>query len=370
MKDSRRIDDIEVLRGIAVIFVVLHHANGNLVRFPKDSVIGNFYHWFSGGSGVDLFFAISGFVIARSLLPQYSPGLDSAGFRRVAFNFWTRRAFRLLPSAWLWLGIILLLSVIFNDSGVFKSFETNLKSTIYAVLQIANVRFALTFMRESMGASFPYWSLSLEEQFYILFPFLALLPRRALVAALVCVIAYQLFSPRGIWQMAFRTDAISFGVLIAIMQNTRAYGMVRTLYERYPIVLFVAFPTLLVLIGMSSSHGMDWKHYAKSPVAVFSFLAVLLASLNADISAKCIPFHRAMIWVGARSYAIYLLHVPTYFIVKEAFFRAGARTSEHVLVAAAASTVLIILLAQINYRYIETPLRRRGAEIAQRRFGT
>src|SRR6516165_2846821 len=68
-RGKRRIADIEALRGIAVIGVIVHHAHGNLITWPSrafDSVFRYLDSW----PGVDLFFAISGFVIARSLLPR------------------------------------------------------------------------------------------------------------------------------------------------------------------------------------------------------------------------------------------------------------------------------------------------------------
>ena len=66
---NRKILDIEVLRGIAVLFVVIHHANQNLLSWPNPG-LAQFYAYFGGAIGVDLFFAISGFVIARDLLPK------------------------------------------------------------------------------------------------------------------------------------------------------------------------------------------------------------------------------------------------------------------------------------------------------------
>src|SRR5262249_6765248 len=114
--------------------------------------------------GVDLFFAISGFVIASSLLRQ--PRHRS--FSEFALPFYVRRIFRIWPAALLWLLVPLLASRYFNTSGAFGHTRTLIGESIAASLQVANVYFGLC----QCGKEYVYWSLSLEEQFYILFPLL------------------------------------------------------------------------------------------------------------------------------------------------------------------------------------------------------
>lgn len=99
---SNRIADIEMLRGFAVLFVVIHHANGALFTWSS-SAMSLFYSYFCGGVGVDLFFAISGFVIARDLIPRLRESQGSQVAIAITLAFWVRRAWRLWPSAWLWL---------------------------------------------------------------------------------------------------------------------------------------------------------------------------------------------------------------------------------------------------------------------------
>lgn len=98
----RRIMDIEVLRAIAVLGVLFHHLQGNLFT-DTVPLLENIHAWAQQWWGVDLFFAISGFVIARSLIPALQGCTTRQECWQQTRNFWLRRVFRLLPSAWLWL---------------------------------------------------------------------------------------------------------------------------------------------------------------------------------------------------------------------------------------------------------------------------
>ncbi|MCJ1886163.1 acyltransferase [Pseudomonas sp. LA21] len=366
-----RITDIEILRGFAVVFVVLHHAHGNLINWASPRFDYLTAH-FSGGFGVDLFLAISGFVIARDLLPRLSVAAEQGGVWRCILAFWVRRAWRLLPSAWLWLIVVLAAVLWFNSSGVFGTWRANLDATYAALLQIANWRFVETFMRSEYGASFVYWSLSLEEQFYVLLPLVALLSRRWLPHVLAVLVLYQLFASRGLLMVMFRSDALMLGVLLAIWSRTGLYARLRS-------ALPVRFGAgTLLLAGMSLLMGAFWADvinvgsYKFSLVALGSILLVWIASYDADVLLPEGVMRRLMIWVGTRSYAIYLIHVPAFFAIREGFARLYPSVAvderffyPFVLCAA----VLIVLLSELNFRLIETPLRRKGAVLSRRLAG-
>ncbi len=109
-----RIADIEVLRGISVLYVIASHIAGTLLPWPTPLLGHITRNYVMFWPGVDLFFAISGFVIARSLLPILRAAGSGTEFFSAVLVFWIRRAWRLLPSAWLWLAIILFLAAFFN----------------------------------------------------------------------------------------------------------------------------------------------------------------------------------------------------------------------------------------------------------------
>ncbi|MCH7817788.1 MAG: acyltransferase family protein, partial [Proteobacteria bacterium] len=96
-----RNEDIEILRGVAIIFILVVHIR--LLLIYPSSLYNGFLNLFQLSLGVDLFFVISGFVIANSL--QHSLSGSSTSKYRQLLAFWLKRVFRLLPAAWLWLTV-------------------------------------------------------------------------------------------------------------------------------------------------------------------------------------------------------------------------------------------------------------------------
>ncbi|SIP87334.1 acyltransferase [Aquipseudomonas alcaligenes] len=366
---NRRIAEIEVLRGFAVLFVVVHHANGNLFTWSSEG-LSRFYGVFGGWFGVDLFFAISGFVIARDLVPRLQGCVSQEQAIRTTLAFWVRRAWRLWPSAWLWLMVILFACVFANQSGAFGSLRTNFEATVVAVLQVANLRFAESFMSWPYGASFPYWSLSLEEQFYLLFPLVVLFSRRWLPYVLIALVLAQLFLVRTPMLMVFRTDALALGVLLALWTQHSSYQLARPVIMSRRGIGTLAMLGLFVCLGALSSDVLHTVSIKVGMIALISALLVWLASYDAGYLLRPGIASRALSWLGARSYAIYLIHVPAFFLVREIFYRLaggnGAFGDTHFWPFVLSSGVLILLLAEFNYRLVEVPLRNRGAAVAKR----
>ena len=367
-----RIADIEILRGFAVLFVVLHHAHGNLISWSSPG-LDVFSAYFAGGFGVDLFLAISGFVIARDLLPRLGACADAGSAWRTTLAFWVRRAWRLLPSAWFWLAVLMLEVLFFNGSGVFGSVQANIDASVAAVLQLANLRFAETFGSSEYGASFVYWSLSLEEQFYLLLPLLVLLSRRFLPYVLIVLVVLQLFATRNLLTVMFRSDALMLGVLLAIWSRTAFYQRLRPqLFSRLPGLGALTLLALSALMGAFWSDALDVGLYKFSLIAVGSALLVWIASYDADVLLPGDWLRKLMIWVGSRSYAIYLIHIPAFFTTREIWFRLypGVAPDDRFFYPFVLSaTLLIIVLSELNFRWLETPLRLRGAAIARRLAG-
>ena len=363
-----RITDIEVLRGLAVIGVVIHHARDNLFTWSSPG-LERLAVYFGGWVGVDLFFVISGFVIARTLLPQLQASENSQSAARITLAFWVRLAWRLLPSAWLWLLLMLLGALVFRDSGTFGDLRANLEATVAGFLNIANLRFLDTFMRSEYGASFVYWSLSLEEQFYLLLPLVVLLSRRWLVPVLLLIVLYQLVQERTLAMMVFRCDGMLLGVLLAIWSRHPSYQVARPMFLQ--TLPFKAAIPLLLLLGCLALLGSDELRIATHRMSVITLLCAILVWIASYNDNLFIParLQALFIWLGARSFAIYLIHIPAFFLTREIWSRVSPDAvagPDDLLPYMLTAGALIIFCSELNHRWVEQPLRRRGRTIATR----
>ncbi|MBK3464731.1 acyltransferase family protein [Pseudomonas sp. MF6776] len=366
---GKRIIDIEVLRAIAVLGVLFHHLQGSLF-VDSMPLLEKIHGWAQPWWGVDLFFAISGFVIARSLIPTMRGCTTRQQYWEHTRNFWLRRAFRLLPSAWLWLALMLLCCVLINRSGAFGSVDANFQATLAGVLQYANFRFADSFFRYEYGSSFVYWSLSLEEQFYLLFPLLIVVCRKYLVWALLALVAAQIFTLRTPLLMVVRTDALALGVLLAMWSAQPSYQHWEPTFLRRPWFGLSTLIVIALLLSFLATDRFTLASYRIGSIAVLSALLVWIASYNRDYLMPVAGLRRILAWVGSRSYGIYLIHIPAYQLVRELVFRLDSAgwpsPSGHPTVMIFIAIFLIVLLSELNYRLIEIPMRNRGAALVAR----
>ncbi len=363
-RTPNRLPEIEVLRGIAVAGVVLHHAFGTVLTTPHRR-LDMLAHYVDYGVGVDLFFAISGCVIARGLLPAIAACRTRRDFVTAAGAFWLRRAWRLLPSAWLWLAIILAASAWFNQSGLFGTVATNTWAMLAGILDFANVRFAALFKQHFYGASFAWWSLSLEEQFYFLLPLACFVLRRRLGPLLLIFVLIQFPLPaRSIWQEVFRNQAILMGVLLALWEARPSFSSLGVRLARLPIVVPRAIVALLLLsLGWLGKQGLTAPGQIGA-IALVSTALVYLAAQDRGLILGAGAARKILLWVGARSYAIYLVHVPAFFAAREIWLRLGGAGSD--LKPALTALALIALAAELNWRCVEQPLRAHGVRVADR----
>ena len=367
---KKRIDDIEILRAFAVLLVIIEHMQINLFAWGTPA-LKFFYQHFSGWSGVDLFFVISGYVIARDFVPRLQATESRREYFRATFVFWIRRFWRLIPSAWTWLLVILLASLFFNSSGVWGSFAANAKTVLSAFLQLANFYGASIYGQSFPGAAFVYWSLSLEEQFYIVLPFLVLFSGKRLPLVLCLIVIPQLLLHRDTPLLALtRTDALFLGVLIAIWSRSVSYLRFQPRFLRHPLLAAGFMVSALLVLGIGGSEMLPIKDYRYGIISCVSGLLVLAASFDQDYFSRPAWLNAPLLWVGTRSYALYLIHMPSYFLTREIWFRLapeGTRfNTGYTFYFLGTALVLLIVLSELNFRLIETPLRKRGVEIARR----
>jgi peptidoglycan/LPS O-acetylase OafA/YrhL len=372
MPRSDKNRDIEVLRAFAISYVIATHWVPHFLgRF---GAIGPaFQNYTALASGVDLFFCISGYVIAKSTLAAASAEASLGSF---ALPFWIRRVFRLWPSAWLWALIPVALSVVWNRSGGFGATGPAVIDAGMAVLNVENFHYYHCLRTASCGPLGVYWSLSLEEQFYWIFPILLLLVRRpVLMATLAAAAAVQILLPRPnsfssaepslLWLI--RTDAICLGILLALLERA---GRVVPAPSILRTPARAGLVTLALLAVLATAAAPAW-HLTRSTglLALASGALVWIARFDRDLILPRTRLDPMVLWIGSRSYSLYLIHAVAGRTASELRDRmvslaphAGQRLGP--LAGVLLTIGLTIGLAELNFRLVETPLRLLGRRIA------
>lgn len=377
MRNNAKNREIEQLRAVSICFVVFGHSF-ILSPFVAERIMP-LIPYLGFGVGVDLFFCISGFVVARAYCDYFDRYRDSRQFWLATRMFWLRRIYRLLPSAWLWVVVGLTLAIFFNSTGVFMGVEQNLKSAVAIASFTAN--FA-GFYGNWLAPNDVYWSLSLEEQFYFCFPLFLLLitGRRARIVVLLLVVAVQFPLERNIFGgeavptflAMFRVDGFAWGILVFLFSRSTWYLRLEPRYLQRKPVAFAATVLLLYLLLAVFAKFTVWS-ISLGLVAFISAVLVWLASYSNGYLFGFQGVSLGMQWLGARSYGIYLIHMPVFRFTHEASTRylqasGESSTAADVPFLLLFAGVLIVALAELNFRYVEEPLRRMGAARAKRKL--
>ena len=370
------IEDIQILRGVAVLMTVGTHLFW-LVTWGPATWLNVLHSYFSLGTGVDLFFVISGFVITRDIMRRFPSAGSPVEYWRETAKFWVRRVFRIWPTAWFWLTIILVLTLFFNDSGVFGSFRPNFASVLSAFAQVANLRYwSLDANHIGIAGPMPaldvFWSLSLEEQFYIALPFVLFFFPRSFSKILLAVAVVLIVIPRQ-WPTFgwyFRIDPVIAGVMLAVWRDSSIYGVFEP-----DFLSKTAVGKVVLLIGMivmiSGVAALNVAPIAQGMTTIFCAMLVFVATFDRGYVMPNRFVRAVFMWVGSRSYAIYVVHGVAYFLVREIWFRVGPyaydRGIEYRTVCFGAAALLIVIFAEFNFRCIENPLRKMGKRLTEGR---
>lgn len=337
LSSTRYRPDIDGLRTLAVLPVVLFHAG----------VPG-----FGGGYvGVDIFFVISGYLIAGILLSDLERGRYSIG------RFYERRIRRIFPALSVVVAATLAAGAVLLTPAVLVEVS---KSALAVGAFASNFFFwkSVDYFADAHAVQplLHTWSLAVEEQFYIVFPpFLALLFRRRWpLVPILAALALASFAgaavlvhlkPSATFYLPFtRAWELLAGVLIAAgaaprnvsAQGRAAAGAIGLAMVLLPVFLYTSktvFPGLAALPPVLGSVLIIWSGEA-GPTRTARLLA-------------CKP----LVWVGLISYSLYLWHVPVF---SYGSYLAGGTMPP---AGAAAAIVLCFALAWASYRWVETPFR-------------
>ncbi|MGA9279125.1 acyltransferase family protein [Ilumatobacter sp.] len=344
---------LDGVRAIAVIAVVAFHSGAR---------------WASGGYlGVSVFFTLSGYLITTVLLAEHA----STG--RIALGtFVGRRLRRLAPASLLTLGALTVLAI----AGIGTAAADSARHLRWAAAHLANwdqLTAGSTYADAVSGAAerspvLHFWSLAIEEQFYLVWPIvmivgLALLRRfdrgHFVVVPAVALIASWVFvaflanggeAERIYLHSGSRAAEVLTGCLLAVVLRHRP----SITPNRFPLapVCGLAIVAAIVLTGSSSS---AWPYRGGLPI--FALLSAgLIVGLGRPSRFSGVVGSGPLVWIGRRSYGIYLYHWPIFVLVP----LVGAGIAAHAL-----RLVAVVAVAAVSYRWIEQPIRTRATGTAQ-----
>lgn len=366
--------DVEVLLGVGVLGVLAAHLPVVLHGMGAvENSLGAPYFDLRGG--LTLLFVLAGFIGAREMLSRLA-GVEGAGGRlRAVGAFWLDCIGRIGPSAWIWLAVMAGCAIGFNRSGAFGAPADNARSLLAALFAVENVRSALA-PQGAEAAAHAYWAVSLLVQFCLFLPVAALLCGRRLAVALVAAVLVQVFRPsaQGDIESLFRTDGLCLGALLAIWARGSTYRLFEpTILRSRPLWRALVPLLLLALFGAVNSPSLHIVAFVSGIGALLCAALVWLASFEQGyvVRAGSLP-QRLLAWVGSRASVIYLAHIPAYLMAREIWFRLDplSLTAQppHQLRFLLTALALLLLASELNYRLVETPLRRIRPALVARLF--
>jgi peptidoglycan/LPS O-acetylase OafA/YrhL len=323
---------------------------------------------FGGGSiGVDIFFVLSGFLITTLLIGEFEKT------KKVDFGaFYARRALRLLPALAAVIVVAVLLVTLVNELHKFQ--HETLTTLPFVIFFVGN--WARVFNFNALGILGHTWSLGIEEQFYLLWPLLfALLAARrkrervALVlaglAGVVMVYRFVLLSMgQRPWPIYFRADTHCDGLLIGCAlafwlasgrMATPAVGRFFRL-ATVPALLVILFISELIDNSVPSEfHFMVAYGLALGVLSAAVLIASEVTSPLAEVSN--VLKASIVVWIGRRSYGLYLWHFVIYRSVGS-FFRQHHPTTTDRITELVLKVGISFVVAALSYKVIEAPALR------------
>lgn len=289
-----------------------------------------------------------------------------------------RRIFRLVPTLWLWLFIGVFCSWAFNSSNWAGSFVQNLSSVPYVILNVADFAYGTGHL----PGNAVYWSLALEDQFYLVFPFLLFfVPLSWRWKTLLFLIILQIIPERSFERHPLfwvtRVDALMWGCIIFQLSLSNGYWKFEPKFLHNKAVALTANVIIVVILTvipiLRRFHQPTFLGLRVESIVAFGSAAfVFLASFEQGYVLPLPWLKTAFAWIGSRSYAIYLIHIPLYGVIRETWLYisrlTGANPPDAIYNAYCVVMILVLLpiLAELNFRFVEMPLRRKDKHIAQR----
>jgi peptidoglycan/LPS O-acetylase OafA/YrhL len=291
---SKRIRSLDGVRGLAILVVILHNQSDQFPTLHLQRVFAN------GWMGVDLFFVLSGFLITGILL-------DSKNASAYLQDFYARRCLRIWPLYYALLLLMFVVVPIVRASEAHIVFE---RSSPWWSYPFFLQNFLVAVPTSAKGALGVTWSLAVEEQFYLVWPWVVRYSSRerlrGIALAVVCLSPALRFLLRHdhvlIYSNVFcRLDGLMLGALLALAVRSESFDA-----SKYLTSARVCFALALPLAFVSEIAGTRWLTFSLSAVASSALVYVALFATQGW--TRRMFTSRFMVFTGTISYGLYLLH--------------------------------------------------------------
>jgi peptidoglycan/LPS O-acetylase OafA/YrhL len=339
--EREHIPALDGLRGLAILFVLLLH----LFNY------GFLHNWFSWGwMGVDLFFVLSGFLITSILI-------DTKHKKGFIKSFLLRRALRTLP---LYYGVLIIFAFIAPHFGPTAWFS---KYQIFFWTHTSNFLFFNKGFFRPLGH---FWSLALEEQFYLVWPFIVLVANCkqligiAIVFVMVSIgLRMTIDNPIVTYGLPLaHVDGLSIGAIIAILYRLNREALFR--YSK----LALGVCCLLFLGCLFFNRSLEYDHRAPLMITIVSlfFGAILITSLRSPM-VKNILTNKVLLFFGKYSYGMYVFN--SIFFHFSNWAGAERLTGNQRLIVCSGLFLVIIVTSVLSYRLFEDRFLRMKKRVNQ-----
>jgi peptidoglycan/LPS O-acetylase OafA/YrhL len=344
VKEHRHIPALDGIRGMAVLLVILFH----------------FFNAGFGWIGVDLFFVLSGFLITGILI-------DSRDDRNYFRNFYIRRTLRIFPLYYFAFTFFLLLVIFAEDAVALKEPDFFTANALWFYIYMQNWLFAITGWPADHVLNH-FWSLAIEEQFYIFWPVLVyFIPPKKLLHACILIIVVSLVSRicsyyqgcQAPWQFVTthcRLEGLATGGLIAVLFRKNLSSLINI----FKWVGWIMIPVIIFLYIKAGTLKYNSPYYLTIGFTIFDLFlgSVLVAALTrkAAITIFSWPVLR---FLGKYSYGIYVYHWMIYQLLWKWYLDHilnGINAGGSRFVYGIVCFILTILVSRISYMYLESPL--------------
>lgn len=343
--------DIDGLRAVAVLTVIFYHMN-----------VPPFY---AGFLGVDVFFVISGFLITQILVEK----IDNKSFSLL--DFYIRRSRRLFPALFLVVLVTLLISFSIMTP---REFDELAKTSVASVSFVSNIYFwksADYFNPVSeLNPLLHTWSLAVEEQFYLIYPFLLLLLSlylkvfRGFVILLCVLVSFAIahygsinhpsaafyFLPTRFWELGV-------GAILAL-QISAKHNLFEVIRNKFWILPDLGL--LLIIFSLIYFNSETPTPSISTLIPVLGTVLVLIANNSRSFTTRMLS-SKPVVFVGVISYSLYLWHQPIVVFYKLQISEIDGLMNTFVLI------LLIFVISWLSYKLFESPLRR-SKNISTKKF--